>query len=564
MSRIRLLDHVVANQIAAGEVIQRPASVIKELLENSLDAKARHIRIKIEHAGIGVMQVSDDGRGIHPEDLPLAIQSHATSKIQTTEDLQYIQTLGFRGEALASMASVSKLRIASKCADQSLAWHLQITAGSTPIIQPTQHPIGTTIEVRDLFFNTPVRRRFLRQEKTEFLHIEATVKQMALSEMTVGFELQNEDKWVFRLPPAISQEQREKRVEKICGKEFLRQALFIEVEANGLVLKGWMGLPECARHQQDKQFFYINGRVVRDRLIQQAIRQAYTAFLAPGKYPSYVLFLTVSPDEIDVNVHPAKSEVRFHQPRWVFDFMHRELKTILSQEIPNAKFDSVKPRISVSESYQPMVEAPKPTFYFSAPNSSSELESLANTSVFDRWLGAWQHYVFALKNDRLIVFDQRRLRIESMVRQWMRAYVDKTLSECALVFPYRCYLRAASVPWFLEQQEGLNSLGLRWDRLDETIFLLRAVPDFLKECSFEPESLSNGLATLYGRQQNQKEFDTQIWMKFFAEQGCADFQGDFQALERLCIEEYGSEKEGETIFQEVALEEFSRWLKSKN
>ncbi|WP_263140952.1 DNA mismatch repair endonuclease MutL [Pseudomonas sp. RIT-PI-AD] len=334
-ARIQLLSPRLANQIAAGEVVERPASVIKELLENSLDAGARRIDVEIEQGGIKLLRVRDDGGGIDADDLPLALARHATSKIRELEDLERVMSLGFRGEALASISSVARLTLTSRTRDAEQAWQVETEGRDmAPRVQPAAHPVGTSVEVRDLFFNTPARRKFLRAEKTEFDHLQEVIKRLALARFDVAFHLRHNGKTVFALHEAADDISRSRRVASVCGSAFLEQALPIEVERNGLHLWGWVGLPTFSRSQADLQYFYVNGRMVRDKLVAHAVRQAYRDVLFNGRHPTFVLFLEVDPAVVDVNVHPTKHEVRFRDGRMVHDFLYGTLHRALGEVRP--------------------------------------------------------------------------------------------------------------------------------------------------------------------------------------------------------------------------------------
>ena len=334
-SKIHQLTPRLANQIAAGEVVERPASVIKELLENCLDAQATKVEVDVEQGGVKLMRVRDNGTGIGEQDLALALSRHATSKIASLEDLESVQSLGFRGEALASVSSVSRLTLTSNTQGQESAWQV-ITQGRDmeAQLQPAAHPIGTSVEVRDLFFNTPARRKFLRTEKTEFGHLEEVIKRLALSRFDVAFSLKHNQKVIHNLRPADTQTAQEKRVASVCGPAFMQQALHIEMEAPGLRLWGWVGLPTFSRSQMDLQYFFVNGRVVKDKLVGHAVRQAYRDVLYHGRHPAFVLYLELEPSNVDVNVHPTKNEVRFRDGRLVHDFIFRSLHKTLAQVRP--------------------------------------------------------------------------------------------------------------------------------------------------------------------------------------------------------------------------------------
>ncbi|MDB6047606.1 MAG: mutL [Pseudomonas sp.] len=343
-ARIELLSPRLANQIAAGEVVERPASVIKELLENSLDSGARRIDIDVEQAGIKLLRVRDDGGGISSDDLPLALARHATSKIRELEDLERVMSLGFRGEALASISSVARLTLTSRTKDADQAWQVETEGRDMASrVQPAAHPVGTSVEVRDLFFNTPARRKFLKAEKTEFDHLQEVIKRMALARFDVAFHLRHNGKTILSLHEANDDNARARRVAAICGPGFLEQALPIEVERNGLHLWGWVGLPTFSRSQADLQYFYVNGRAVRDKLVAHAVRQAYRDVLFNGRHPTFVLFFEVDPAVVDVNVHPTKHEVRFRDGRMVHDFLYGTLHRALGDVRPEDHLNGAAP-----------------------------------------------------------------------------------------------------------------------------------------------------------------------------------------------------------------------------
>lgn len=331
---IQILPAQLANQIAAGEVVERPASVIKELVENSLDAGATTIKIQVEKGGAKRIKISDNGSGISKDELTLALSRHATSKIKTLNDLEAISSLGFRGEALASISSVSRLTLTSKPAAQELAWQASAEGRDMVVdIKPAAHPNGTTIDVQDLFFNTPARRKFLRTEKTEFTHIEEVIKRIALACLDVTFVLIHNDKLVRQYRAANTKAQYSKRVAQICGQKFIDHAIEVECEHDDLHFSGWLAKPSFARNQNDLCYSYVNGRMMRDKLINHAIRQAYSHLLPADTYPAFVLFLTLNHRDVDVNVHPAKHEVRFHQGRYIHDFIFSVCQRALNDEV---------------------------------------------------------------------------------------------------------------------------------------------------------------------------------------------------------------------------------------
>ncbi|WP_332396314.1 DNA mismatch repair endonuclease MutL [Vibrio metschnikovii] len=359
---IRILPARLANQIAAGEVVERPASVVKELVENSLDSGATRIEIDIEKGGAKLIRVRDNGSGINKDELGLALSRHATSKIQTLDDLEAIISLGFRGEALASISSVSRLTITSRPATQEEAWSAYSEGRDMAVkLQPSAHPVGTTVEVLDLFFNTPARRKFLRTEKTEFTHIDELLKRIALSRFDVSLTLRHNGKIIRQYRAASSERQEENRLAAVCGAPFVKHMLKIELAHQGLRLHGWITTPQGARQQSDLQYCYVNGRMMRDKLINHAIRQSYESSLRPDQCATYVLFIELDPHLVDVNVHPAKHEVRFHQARLVHDFIYQALSGALADsqhietpELNQAAFSAPVPtRISNERSTEP-------------------------------------------------------------------------------------------------------------------------------------------------------------------------------------------------------------------
>ncbi|MBB3141577.1 DNA mismatch repair endonuclease MutL [Halomonas organivorans] len=330
---IRILDPRLANQIAAGEVVERPASVVKELIENAIDAGAGRVEVELEAGGARLIRVRDDGGGIGEDDLPLALSRHATSKIASLEDLEGVASLGFRGEALASVSSVSRLELVSNVHDDPTGGWRVVVEGRRmePRVTPSPHPRGTSVTVRDLFFNTPARRKFLRTEKTEFGHVEEAFRRQALSRLDVGWVLRHNQKTIHQLRPGGDLVGHERRLQALLGKAFLENALHLDIETGGLRLWGWVGLPTHSRAQADQQYFFVNGRVVRDRLVAHAIRQAYRDVLFHGRHPVFVLYLEVDPTVVDVNVHPTKHEVRFRDGRMVHDFLFSSLHRALGE-----------------------------------------------------------------------------------------------------------------------------------------------------------------------------------------------------------------------------------------
>jgi DNA mismatch repair protein MutL len=333
---IRQLPAQLIDQIAAGEVVERPASVIKELVENSLDAGATRIELEIEGGGLRQCLVRDDGCGISRDELTLALSRHATSKITSLEDLERVGTLGFRGEALPSIASVSRLSLTSRALGAGSAWRVESDGGRTGEPGPAGHPQGTTIVVRDLFFNTPARRRFMRSERTEMSHVELVARRLALSRFNTGFRLSRDGKPLFDLRPATDAAAQKRRIAGICGEAFADHAMEVDQSAGELRLSGWLGLPAFSRAQPDLQFFFVNGRMIRDRLVTHALRQAYADVLFHGRHPAYVLYLEIDAALVDVNAHPTKHEVRFRDSQGIHGFLYKVAERALAGTRPSA------------------------------------------------------------------------------------------------------------------------------------------------------------------------------------------------------------------------------------
>lgn len=381
MPAINTLSPQLANQIAAGEVVERPASVVKELVENSLDAGATRIDIEVEQGGVKRLCVRDNGCGIEQSDMPLALSRHATSKISDIDDLEAVATLGFRGEALASIASVSRLSLTSN-SGESQGWQAVSEGRDMAVdVQPAAHPAGTSVDVRDLFFNTPARRKFLRTETTEYNRIDDYAKKLALSHMQVAFSLRHNQRVNLNLQPAQTVLEQEKRVADICGKPFMEQALYIDNQRTGIRLWGWIGLPTFSRSQTDLQHFFVNGRSIRDKVVSHAVRQAYQDVLYQGRHPAFVLFLEIEPKDVDVNVHPTKHEVRFRDSRVIHGFVSSTLQKALAQDRPQDHLQSNEAQSLLPEEAIPtqstMGLAPAPTpLNYSAKTSGYQGQSV--------------------------------------------------------------------------------------------------------------------------------------------------------------------------------------------
>ncbi|MEL0630006.1 DNA mismatch repair endonuclease MutL [Psychromonas aquatilis] len=376
---IQILPARLANQIAAGEVVERPASVVKELVENSLDAGATRIDIEIEQGGAKCIRIKDNGSGVNKEQLTLALSRHATSKISHLDDLEAIVSLGFRGEALASVSSVARLTFTSKPADQDEAWQAIAEGRDMQVhIQPAAHPQGTTVEVLDLFFNTPARRRFLKTEKTEFQHIDELIKRIALSRFDIAISLKHNNKIVRQYRAAPTQQQQEKRIAAICSEQFIQNAVFFEHQDQALKISGWVSDRLSPRPLADVQYCYINGRMIRDKLVNHAIKQVFAYYLPQGTFPGYIIYIECDPKEVDVNVHPAKHEVRFHQARWVHDFISSTLNTTLNDS--SLVTESTPQAPAEEHTYQP----PTPSHHDYEQASTAPATSAPSTGGYSR------------------------------------------------------------------------------------------------------------------------------------------------------------------------------------
>ncbi len=482
MPRIHQLPLLLANQIAAGEVVERTASVVKELIENSIDAGAKNIQIDIEKGGMRLIRIRDDGCGIHKDDLALALSPHATSKIKHFDDLQAIASLGFRGEALASIASVSRLSICSKVADDTNAWRANVAGKEMKVdIQPASHPQGTTIDVEDLFFNTPVRRNFLRTEKTEFSHIEDIVKKIALSHFNIGFTLRHNQRDV--LQSRASEDKT--RIKTICGQNFLKNSTFIEFSAVGFTLWGWLGLPEYGRSQTDLQYFYVNKRVVRDRLLGHAMRQAYNDLLYEGRHACYVLFLDIDPNMVDVNVHPTKHEVRFRDSRLIHDFVaHHIRQALVPQEAEQFATSTAEGSASYAQpsdydraaSQSSAVREPAVSHYSNMGDSSSEsdLDLSSYITIADR-------YLFLKVSTGIEIYDRVKLRYHYALSELPPNVPLNKVHSQPLLIPKELTLKEIDVEKIEKMSERLDELGFVISVMSPTNVVVRKAPGFLRQ-----------------------------------------------------------------------------------
>ncbi|NDA44030.1 MAG: DNA mismatch repair endonuclease MutL, partial [Gammaproteobacteria bacterium] len=373
---IRQLPSALVDQIAAGEVVERPASLIKELVENALDAGAGAIDVDVEAGGARLVRVLDDGHGIDAAELPLAVQRHATSKISSLEDLAAIRSLGFRGEALPSIGSVSRLRIASRAQGAAQGAEIRVEGGELSVVSPSPQPRGTLVEVRDLFYNVPARRKFLRTESTELGHVARLVERFALARFDVAFRLRHDGRVLLDAPLARTREAQRARIASIMGEEFIAEALPFERRSGSVTFWGWLGQPHAARNTSDQQFAYVNGRAVRDRVLAGAVRQGYRDVLYHGRQPAYLVYLDLDPEWVDVNAHPQKLEVRFRDVRQIHDFVFRAVHEALGvgagEAAPTARVAALGVESAVAERAvaEPAVAEPELSGFSAAPPSS--------------------------------------------------------------------------------------------------------------------------------------------------------------------------------------------------
>jgi len=395
--RVKALSTLLANQIAAGEVVERPASVIKELIENAIDAGANQIDIDIENGGLGRMRVRDNGSGIHKDDLELALSPHATSKIMNFEDLSAVVSLGFRGEALASISSVSRFTITSSTAAHGDAWQISCEGRiAAPQHLPTSHPRGTSIDVKDLFFNVPARRKFLKKEKTEFQHIEQVVLRLALAHFETGFKLQHNNKLILSLKPALDQLEESRRIQKLLGEAFQTAAWAFKNQKDDLHIEGWLAEPTFSRSQGDMQYFYVNSRLIKDKAVNHAIKQAFSDVLYGARFPAFVLFLTIDPAAVDVNVHPNKSEVRFRESRKIHDFIRQSVMAAIDNMKPHERIDEVQFNPDITDS---SADTPHQASTETATDLSPEALSSGLNSTSEQSASESPHYSVEVQPD---------------------------------------------------------------------------------------------------------------------------------------------------------------------
>lgn len=547
MPTIQKLSPRLANQIAAGEVVERPASVIKELLENSLDSGASQIDIQVEQGGVKRIRVRDNGCGIAQDELPLALARHATSKIKELDDLEAVASLGFRGEALASIASVSRLTLKS-AQENSTGWQVE-TEGidMEPNLSPAAQTQGTSVDVSDLFFNTPARRKFLKTEKTEFGRIDEVVKRLALSHLDIGFRLEHNGRNIHSMNPCASPAEQARRVASVCGATFMEQALPIDEQSEHLRLWGWMGLPTFSRSQADLQYFYVNGRSVKDKVVSHAVRQAYQDVLYHGRHAAFVLFLEVDPAWVDVNVHPTKHEVRFRDSRSVHGFIFSALHRVIAQTRPGdstaLSSDAQIPDISTQaeaapvqqsfglrdrtanstttysglsglgsagNNYQPAAPQVRETMGFYKPNDVINTpinESAINLSgIAEASANTFQEldqnqdvpplgfaiaqlkgiYILAENLEGMVLVDMHAAHERITLEKMRSAWDGEGLASQPLLVPESFAVSSREADTAEENTETFARLGIQLDRAGPETLVVRQVPVLLKQPQVEP------------------------------------------------------------------------------
>ena len=538
--RIHALDARLVNQIAAGEIIERPASMLKELIENALDAGASNIDIEVENAGVKRLKITDNGHGILKHDLARALSRHATSKIENLADLEHIATLGFRGEALPSIASVTRLTIQSRSANEDQAWMVS-SDGDNQISapRPVPHPVGTTIETRDLFYNTPARRKFLRTDNTEFKHLDQVVRRMALSRFDVAFRLSHNGKVVLHLPAIEMDDVR--RVKSVCGDNVPDNSIYFTAQRDGLHLRGWLGLPSFSRSQADMQYFFLNGRLIRDKTVNHAVRLGYQDVLFHGRHPVYVLYLDMDPAAVDVNVHPTKHEVRFRNSRDVHGFVFRSLQRELGASAGevgsvqvNAQQGMATPQLQHSSSTlteqvgfhyrQPPPEQrptehqvrdqiaqygeiasavfrPDPVCAVTAtdtPPASSEVPPLGYALAQLKGV-----YILAENADGLILVDMHAAHERITYERLKAAMQQQGVQAQPLLVPVSVQISAAEMQAWQVQGSLFSQLGFEIEQLDEQVLVVRSVPKLLLQADVD-QLLRDVLADLVAHEHSTR------------------------------------------------------------
>jgi len=584
--RIQPLPPQLANQIAAGEVVERPASVVKELLENSIDAGAERIELELEQGGSKRIVVLDNGEGIHRDDLALAVSPHATSKIYTQKELEQISSLGFRGEALASIASVSRFVLCSHQRDEDEGWQLSHDGkGGLSEITPCALPPGTRIEVRDLFFNIPARRKFLRSERTEFLHVEEVVRRLALSRFDVAFSLTHNGRQVLRLRSAADDAQRLRRVGEVLGKGFMQHALSLNFEAAGMRLHGWLASPDYSRSQVDSQYFYLNGRMVRDKLINHAVRQAHQGVLDAGRHPAYLLYLEVDPRQVDINVHPTKHEVRFRESRLVHDFIQRVLLNALQGEAGALAVENHS--VAVENRQAPMPPAPAPSYRHTTvsrqerPNRARVAEQVgfyrqASTAhprrpakvLSEGPLGRAQallhkRFLLAQNADGPLLLDLDGARRRILTHRLNEMLGAGEVQSQPLLIPLTLTLDAGMIAKISATLNQLLRLGFVVERLGEDLMVVREVPLIIRGA--DVEVLLNRLLSQLQSQGSVAEVGIQGMIDALV-MGVLDSAplDSLAEADRLLRELEALPEQGRGLWRHLPATQLLQWLSSKS
>ncbi|VAW94527.1 DNA mismatch repair protein MutL [hydrothermal vent metagenome] len=507
---IRQLPVQLANQIAAGEVVERPASIVKELIENSLDAGAAYIEVDIQKGGLQQIKIRDDGHGIPEQEIKLAVQAHCTSKISSFDDLIAIESMGFRGEALASIVSISRFEITSRTVSQEMAWRWSNSSGdntSSYQFEPASHPVGSSMVVRDIFYNTMARRKFLRSERTEFRHIEDVVKRIALSRFDIEFVLKHNQRVVYRLPLALTADLKIKRIEKLLDKKFVQQALQVSYQASQLSMTGWLSNADYSRGQTDMQYFYVNGRIIKDKVISHALRQVYQAVLPPGRFPAYVLNLKIDPQQVDVNVHPTKHEVRFRQMRLVHDFVNHVIQDSLSktksnplytdnvfdkQEQPVTEYQSSQYNMAESSAgYSGVLHGHSSSIVANpVSHSKSYIQETQVASLQQSLLGTavgfcQPYYLISQSQQGMIIVHLLRVAQHQAEQQWLQQLKAQTIETKPFIFPLSIELDEQLCDGEDSYQDAIKSLGFDLSLQTKNTVVLRAAPTVLQHCSYQ-------------------------------------------------------------------------------
>jgi DNA mismatch repair protein MutL len=505
---IRQLPPHLVNQIAAGEVVERPASVVKELVENSLDAGARSIAVDLEEGGRKLIRVRDDGCGIAAGQLQLAMSRHATSKIASLEDLEAIASLGFRGEALPSIASVARVTLRSRATDSDGAWQVEALDGTLGEPVPCAHPAGTTVEVRDLFYNTPGRRKFLRSERTEHQHIDKWIRRLALARPDVAFSVTQNGRTVLRLAPATDDNGRLRRIQDICGEAFAAQAVYLDRQAaseSDISLSGWLGLPTFNRSQPDLQFWFVNGRSITDKTLSHAVRHAYRDVMFHGRYPAYVLYLSIDPAVVDANAHPAKLEVRFRDGRGVHGAVSQAIEYVLSGTRAGSRDTTPVASALVDRAF--FRQAAMPLATQRGGNGVAEAlqgyATLTSTTTAPAFPEPANHerrdapplgyaiaqlagiYILAQNDSGLVVVDMHAAHERILYEQLKNAYDENQVVRQPLLVPVTVAVSEREAE-LAEQAGGVfERLGLKLERVGPASVIVREIPALLKQSDVE-------------------------------------------------------------------------------